>query len=150
MKEREGKEERVTFKDMDRCQAHSCRLPIGRPTRRMTQTCIQTCPCGHDGCNDMKLFCACVSGSSTTHTKTPVLPQPVIRLSSKPATTGEDNSFVSCCRPRHYPTTHPVTACGERGGGGGERAPLSLLFVFFSLFCFSLSLSPLLCHRWII
>lgn len=90
--------------------------------------------------------CACVSGFSTAHTNTPVLPQPVIWLSSKPATTGEDNSFVSCCR--HVTIPHLILSqlAGRDGEEEGSESltvsncytpppPSYLSLFYFPLFC---------------
>lgn len=126
----EGSEEeegRVTFKGIDHFQAHSCLCRSGYPYDDSPpqwtwwlQGIMPCCACASE-CVSVSL---CVALPRHTHirTNTPVLPKPVIWLSSKPATTGEDNSFVSCCR--HVTIPHPILSqvAGREGGEKGSQS----------------------------
>lgn len=86
--EKEEKEEeeegRVTFKDMHHCQAHSCLKQIGIPIQYNTHKLAHNSLQWTWWLRDIIRLCACVCVCVTdTHTNTPVLPQPVIWLSSK-------------------------------------------------------------------
>lgn len=153
MKNRDGGQGRGgggegNFQGHGSLSGHSC-LWDACATYTNTQTCIQLTPvdtmaAGHTA---LVYVCVCVCLALTGHTvctNAPVLPQPVIWLSSKPATTGDDNSMLLS---RYYPTSHPVTVYRKRRGGGWEPEPYCVkllplsLFLIFLFFFHSLVLS---------